>query len=87
MHCLWRFFRWSKQRKPEDEEGQLPLQILDRMILLQGNLMEGNLREGYLNNGPQGDEREPLVQERYVRTGIGGAGNIRKSCFLFLLIV
>jgi hypothetical protein len=44
------------------------------------------LKRGILNNRPQGDESEPLVQERCVRTGIGGAGNIRKSCFLFLLI-
>lgn len=47
MRCLWRFFRWSKREKPEDEEGQLPLQIRDRMILLQVNLMERNFREEY----------------------------------------
>lgn len=36
-----------------------------------------------LQNENQGKDPEAKVQERYVRFGIGGAGNIRKSCSPF----
>lgn len=39
-----------------------------------------------LQNETQGKEPEEKAQERYVRFGIGGAGNIRKSCCPFLFL-
>ncbi|KAJ5210866.1 hypothetical protein N7491_010680 [Penicillium cf. griseofulvum] len=73
MRCLWRFFSWPKRQKPEDE-GQ-PLETFDRVTLVQS--MEGSrlseLQDGRPTSG---------FQERYVGFGIGGAGNMRKSCFL-----
>lgn len=77
MRCLLRFFSWPKRQKSEDEEGQLPLETLDRATLLQS-------LESPRLSGIQDSRSTSGFQERYVRFGIGGAGNMRKSCFPFL---
>lgn len=77
MHCLSRFFSWPKRQKYEDEEGQLPLETFDRVTLLQ-SFQTSRPDEVQDRRSTSG------FQERYVRFGIGGAGNMRKSCFPFL---
>jgi hypothetical protein len=77
MRCLWRFFSWPKRQKYEDEEGQLPLETFDRVTLLQ-SLQASRSDEVQDRRSTSG------FQERYVRFGIGGAGNMHKSCFPFL---
>ncbi|KAJ5284753.1 hypothetical protein N7524_000059 [Penicillium chrysogenum] len=77
MRCLWRLFSWPKRQKYEDEDVQLPLETFDRVTLLQSLQTPGS--------GEIQDRRPTSgFQERYVRVGIGGAGNMRKSCFPFL---
>ena len=79
MRCLWKFLSWPKRQKSEDEEGQLPLETLDRVTLLRSQSVQSPRF-----NGTQGTRSVSGFQERYVRIGIGGAGNLRKSCFPFL---
>lgn len=76
MRCLWKFFSWPKRQKSEDEEGQ-PLENFDRVTPMQSleSPQVSGVRDTHLTSG---------LQERYVRFGIGGAGNMRKSCFPFL---
>lgn len=76
MRCLWRFFSWPKRQKSEDKEGQ-PLETFDRVTLMQS-------LESSRISGLQDTRSTSGLQERYVRFGIGGAGNMRKSCFPFL---
>ncbi|QQK48261.1 hypothetical protein Pdw03_5896 [Penicillium digitatum] len=76
MRCLWRIFAWPKGWKSEDEGGQ-QLETFDRATLVQ------SLERSQLS-GIQDTRLTPGFQERYVRFGIGGAGNMRKSCFPFL---
>jgi len=77
MRCLWALFKWPRRQKLEEEERQLPLDTLDRVTLLQSwdRSWDG---EAHNRNSPSS------LQGRYVRFGIGGAGNMRKSGFLFL---
>jgi hypothetical protein len=77
MHCIWKLFRWPKRQRPEDDE-RLPLETFDRITLLQ--TLEGSQNGEYRDDG-----KTCGLQERYVRYGIGGAGNMRKYCFLLLL--
>lgn len=79
MRCLWRFLSWPKRQKSEDDEGQLPLETLDGVALLQSQSAQSSRL-----NGAQDTRSTSGFQERYVRIGIGGAGNLRKSCFPFL---
>ncbi|KAI2716215.1 hypothetical protein CBS147354_7015 [Penicillium roqueforti] len=79
MRCLWRFPSWPKRQKSEDDEGQLPLETLDGVALLQSQSAQSSRL-----NGAQDTRSTSGFQERYVRIGIGGAGNLRKSCFPFL---
>ncbi|OQE09018.1 hypothetical protein PENVUL_c007G04285 [Penicillium vulpinum] len=76
MRCLWKFFSWPKRQKHDGEEGQ-QLETFDRITLLQ------SLQSSRLSD-VQDSRPTPGFQERYVRFGIGGAGNMRKSCFPFL---
>jgi hypothetical protein len=76
MRCLWKFFSWPKRQKSEDEEGQ-PLKTFDRVTLIQS-------LESTWVSGVQDARSTSGLQERYVRFGIGSAGNMRKSCFPFL---
>jgi hypothetical protein len=70
MRCLWRLWPWAKRKKPTDEENRTLLP--GRAILLQPWEMSGRNKE--LRHRPPSN-----MQERYVRFGIGGAGNMRKS--------
>jgi hypothetical protein len=76
MRCLWGLFKWPKWQKVE-EERQLPLDTLDSVTLLQSwnRDWNGEARGGNLPSNLRG---------RYVRFGIGGAGNVRKYSFLSL---
>lgn len=77
MRCLWRLFKWPKRLKSENEERQHPLETLDRITLLES-------LQGSRHSEAQHGGNAYGLQERYVRFGIGGAGNTRKSCFPFL---
>ncbi|KAJ5124139.1 uncharacterized protein N7515_007964 [Penicillium bovifimosum] len=70
MGCIWKLFKWPKRQKSEGEE-RLPLETFDRITLLQSleGPQSGECRDDRKTNG---------LQERYVRFGIGGAGNKRK---------
>lgn len=57
--------------------GGQQLETFDRATLVQ------SLERSQLS-GIQDTRLTPGFQERYVRFGIGGAGNMRKSCFPFL---
>lgn len=75
MRCLWRLWTWPKRKKVHDEEDCALLP--GRVPLIQSWEMARR------DNAP--DQSADLnLEERYVRFGIGGAGNLRKSCFLFL---
>ncbi|KAJ5922058.1 hypothetical protein N7516_009761 [Penicillium verrucosum] len=76
MRCLRRFFSWPKYQKSKDEEGQ-PLETFDRVTLMRS-------LENSRVSGGQDTRSTSGLQEHYVRFGIGGAGNMRKSCFPFL---
>jgi hypothetical protein len=69
--------KWPKRQKLEQEERRLPIDPLDRVTLLQSwdRDWDGEPRGGRSPSSPRG---------RYIRFGIGGAGNMRKSGFLFL---
>jgi hypothetical protein len=77
MRCLWSLFKWPKRQRRAEEERQLSLDTLDRVTLLQ---QWDRSRNGEAYNGTSSSS----LQGRYVRFGIGGAGNFRKSEFLFL---
>lgn len=53
------------------------METFDRVTLMQS-------LESSRVGGVQDTRSTSGLQERYVRFGIGGAGNIRKSCFPFL---
>lgn len=71
MRCLWKLIPWPKRRKlPDEEDHSL---IPGRATILQP---WGTPRNAYHNS-------QSSLQERYVRVGIGGAGNLRKWCSFF----
>lgn len=70
MRCIWRLIPWLKRRKLHEEEDTSLLS--GRNTLLHSWDMTGK------NEPPRGDSQLG-IQERYVRVGIGGAGNLRKS--------
>lgn len=72
MRCLWKLIPWAKRRKLHDEEDH---SLLTGNTILQ--LWELTQRNELPKNSSQSN-----LQERYVRVGIGGAGNLRKSCSL-----
>ena len=74
MRCLWKFFNWPKRQKYEGEEEQLPLETFDGVTPLQS--MQTSRPDEVQHRLSTSD-----VRERYVRFGIGGAGNMLKSCF------
>ena len=76
MPCLWGLFKWRKRHRPEKDGRDLSLDDLDRQTLLQS-------RDNTRNNQAQDGQYPPSLQERYVRFGIGGAGNMRKSASPF----
>lgn len=78
MRCLWRFFSWPKRQQSDHEEGQ-PLEAFDRVTRTQS-------LESSRVGGVQDTRSTSGLQERYLSFGIGGAGNIRKSCFPFLAV-
>lgn len=71
MRCLWRLIPWPKRRKLHDEEDHSPL--TGSTTILQSWEMTRR------NEVPENSSHSSL-QERYVRVGIGGAGNLRKFC-------
>jgi hypothetical protein len=69
MRCLWRLWPWAKRQKPHDEEDSSLL--CGRTTIIQS-------WELALKNDLPGNVPESNLRERYVRFGIGGAGNLRK---------
>lgn len=70
MRCLWRLIPWPKRQKLHDEEDN---------SLLPGKTAPLHSWEMSRKKEPRSHDSQSGVQERYVRVGIGGAGNLRKS--------
>ncbi|KAJ5632802.1 hypothetical protein N7490_009141 [Penicillium lividum] len=68
MPCLWKLWPWAKSQKPHDEEDSL---LSARTTIIQSWEMA-------LKNDIQRHGSESNTQQRYVRFGIGGAGNMCK---------
>ena len=77
MPCLWGLFKWRKRQKLEKVEPDLSFDNLDRETLLQS-------WDSARSRGTQNGSSPSSFEERYVRFGIGGAGNMRKSDSLFI---
>lgn len=78
MSCLRNLWPWPwTRRKSHTDEDCSFLPDTSRTTITQS-------WETTLQNENQGKDPKAKFQERYVRFGIGGAGNIRKSCFHFL---
>lgn len=71
MRCLWKLIPWAKRRKLHDEEDHSPL---------TGNTILQSWELTTQRNELPKNPSQSSLQERYVRVGIGGAGNLRKSC-------
>lgn len=75
MPCLWGLFKWRKRRRSHKDERELSLENLDRETLLHS-------WDNTHNDAAQSARSPSNLEERYVRFGIGGAGNMRKSATL-----
>lgn len=72
MPCLLGLFKWRKRQKLEKGEPDLSMDNLDRETLLQS-------WDSTRDRAAQSGGSSSSFEERYVRFGIGGAGNMRKS--------
>lgn len=74
MRCFWRLWPWAKRTKPHDEEDSSLLSERPTIV---------HTWDSALKIDPPESEHESNLEERYVRFGIGGAGNKRKLGFPF----
>lgn len=69
MSCLWGFLKWPKQNRRKKTGRRSSSENLERVNLLPWDNTQKSEVQG---------RKLPDLEERYVRFGIGGAGNMRK---------